>query len=183
MEGQMTAHERTFLNKAVYERLKNETNGIVLEVGTWKGGGSTLQISTALNSINNGHILHTCETDVALYTQAVESYSNHVLGKHIVFHNKPSTVVIGQLISENKIPKFVFFDGPEDSRTNLDDFIKLDAHLPSGTQFCMHDWDLDGLISTKARLLRPYLEKSENWRQISSLTKPLSVGIVLMEKL
>ena len=182
----MTAQERIFLHGAVYQRLKDEENAAVLEVGTWKGGGSTLQIATAIKNTGRNHILHTCETDIQLFTQAVESYSNNDLNKFIRFNNIPSTALIDRMIDENNIPKFVFFDGPEDPAINLEDFKRIDEHLKPGAQFCMHDWDLDvridGLVSTKAKLLRPYLENSKNWRQLSNLTKPVSVGIVLMEK-
>jgi len=187
MEGQMTIAEREFLYNAVFNCLQDKHFCTVLEVGTWKGGGSTLQIATALSDIDKGHMLYTCETDSDFYNQAVASYLNHPLDKYIIFSNSPSDVVIDQLIKEKNIPQFVFFDGPEDPDVNLNDFKKLDEVLEVGSQFCMHDWDLDiridGLVSTKAKYLRPYLEKSTRWRKISSLTKPVSVGIVLMEKI
>ena len=187
MEGQMTTAEREFLYNAVHTHLRDKNGAAVLEVGTWKGGGSTFQIANALSHINKGHILYTCETDVGLYNEAVASYRNHPLDKHIFFLNSPSNVLIEQLIGSKIIPQFVFFDGPEDPEINLNDFKRLDEFLEVGAQFCMHDWDLDiridGLVSTKAKLLRPYLESLKNWRRLDSLTKPVSVGIVLMEKI
>lgn len=186
MEGQMTTHERTFLYQAVLESLTNTENSTILEIGTWKGGGSTLQISTAILHSRGNHELHTCEVDGQLYSEAVAAYQNTPQSKYITFHNKQSETLIDELIEKDKIPQFIFFDGPEDPAINLNDFIKLDKYLKIGTKFCMHDWDLDiridGLISTKAKLLRPHLEQSNNWRQLRSLTKPISVGIVLMEK-
>lgn len=191
MEGQMTVQERIFLYQAALEKLSIMENGTALEIGTWKGGGSTLQISTAIMNVDlsghyRGNILHTCEVDPILYSEAVAAYETTPQSKYVVFHNKPSDIVIDELIWKGNIPQFVFFDGPEDPEINMNDFLKLDEHLKVGTRFCMHDWDLDvrfdGLVSTKAKLLRPYLEKSNKWHQIGSLTKPISVGIVLMEK-
>lgn len=190
MEGQMTPHERDFLYRAAFDYLSSASVGTVLEVGTWKGGGSTLQISTAIMNVaaSSGvvHELHTCEVDIQLYSEAVAAYGHTPLSKYITFHNRPSTELIGELIGLGKVPQFVFFDGPEDPEINLGDFKLLDGHLKPGARFCMHDWDLDvridGLISTKARLLRPYLEGFAGWRQIGYLSKPVSVGIVLFEK-
>ncbi len=181
MEGQLLPDERAFLYNAVIERKPS----IVLEVGTWKGGGSTLQIASALASNNKG-VLYTCEVDPALYTEAVNNYSSSRFRDYVKFHNKPSTILIESMIKNNNIPDFVFFDGPEDSDLNINDFKLLDQYLPSGSYFCMHDWDLghrhDGISSSKATLLRPYLEQLTTWKIIRSLTAPISVGIVLAIK-
>lgn len=210
MEGQMWPEERHFLYSAVLEC----DPAIALEVGTWKGGGSTFQIATALKhlsklriicnettntpdvinknemraiaSIKNG-ILHTCEVNEDFFAEAVAGFSNSSLSKHIIFYNSPSTTIIKQLITTKQIPQFVFFDGPEDPELNLNDFKLLDNHLQVGAYFCMHDWDLgiraDGLSSTKAELLRPYLEQLSTWKILRTLTAPASVGIVLAKKI
>ena len=51
----------------------------------------------------------------------------------------------------------------------------------------MHDWDLglrcDALVSTKATLIRLYIENSNNWTILRTLTSPVNVGIVLARKL
>lgn len=206
----MWPEERKFLHDAVLKC--NPT--IVLEVGTWKGGGSTLQIAAALEQLSKPKvvcdettntpdviannelratvslkncILHTCEVNEDFYAEAIRGFANSPYSKFIVFYNSPSTEIIKQLIATKQIPQFVFFDGPEDPVLNINDFKLLDEHLPVGTHFCMHDWDLgvraDGLSSTKALLLRPYLERSSTWKIIKSLTAPVSVGIVLAEKI
>ena len=180
MEGQLLPDEREFLYNAVAER----SPSIVLEVGTWKGGGSTLQIAMAL-SLNDG-ILHTCELDKSLYDIAVKSYEGTLHDHRISFWNISSTELINQLINDDRIPEFVFFDGPEDPIINMNDFKLIEKHLPIGAYFCMHDWDtgvrIDGLKSTKAVLVRPYLEQSNKWEILRSLTAPVSVGIVLAKK-
>ncbi len=181
IEGQMWPDERKFLYDAVLKRKPS----ISLEVGTWKGGGSTLQIASALRSINHG-ILHTCEVDYDLYQEAINGFNTLPENDFVRFYNQPSTTLIKSLIKTNQIPDFVFFDGPEDQHLNLNDFMLLDEYLKIGTYFCMHDWDIgvraDGLSSTKAVLIRPYLESLSNWHIIGKLTTPVSVGIVLAEK-
>ena len=184
MEGQMLPEERKFLYNAVI----NCKPKLVLEIGTWKGGGSTFQIASAIHENNNDGRLYTCELDKDLYDSAVNNFLMSPLNKIINFYNIPSTELIHKLIESNNMKDFdfIFFDGPEDPQLNLDDFKLLDNHILPGTYFCMHDWDLglrvDGLISTKAKLLRPYLEQSQKWKIIDSLTYPISVGLVLAMK-
>lgn len=184
MEGQMWPEERKFLYNAVRERQPS----LALEVGTWKGGGSTLQITTALQD-NCGGILHTCEVNPDFYQEAIIGFANTSLNQHVQFYHQSSTELIKHLIQTQQINRigFVFFDGPEDPQLNIDDFKLLDSHLAVGTYFCMHDWDLgirpDGLISVKAILIRPYLEQLSTWQILRTLTAPVSVGIVLAKKI
>jgi hypothetical protein len=49
MDGQLTIEERKFLHTTVLA----EKPSLVFEIGTWKGGGSTWQIATALKSNNS----------------------------------------------------------------------------------------------------------------------------------
>lgn len=182
IEGQMWPKEREFLYSAVLARRPH----LALEIGTWKGGGSTYQIASAMRQAQIGK-LYTCETDVELYNSAVDSYKDSELRKHIEFNNIDSTTLIHKLLNSNMIPDFVFFDGPENPDLNLSDFILLEPHMRPGNLFCMHDWDTDlrpdGFISVKAQKLRPYIENSNKWKILMSLTAPISVGIVLAEKL
>lgn len=191
MEGQLWPEERKFLYNAVVEC----DPMVVLEVGTWKGGGSTLTIATALHDLHNSSnfydismnkTLYTCEVDNELYTTAINQFAGSKFSRSVKFHNIPSTELIKHLIASYNIPQFVFFDGPEDPQLNLDDFKLLDEYLLPGSYFCMHDWDLevrpDSLTSCKATYLRPYLENSKNWQILRSLTAPVSVGIVLARK-
>jgi predicted O-methyltransferase YrrM len=174
--------ERALLYRSVLEQRPT----IALEVGTWKGGGSTLQITTALQDLNHGH-LYTCEVDPAFYKQAVASYEASPLAKYVTFHQLPSTDLIKKLFESRLVPSFVFFDGPEDALLNLNDFKLLEERLELGACFCMHDWDLgirpDGMQSQKAELLRPYLEQSARWQILTTLTAPVSVGMVVAKKI
>ncbi len=180
MEGQMWPAERDFLANAIKER----NPSIILEVGTWKGGGSTLQIA---NAMAESSTLITCEVDKNFYDQAMRDLSDHKNFDNIKFNNVPSYELIDDIIENGVIPEFVFFDGPEDPEINYNDFKRLEEYVKPGTYFCMHDWDLgvraDGLTSTKAEYVRPYVEKSDKWDILRTLTSPVSVGIVLAKKL
>lgn len=180
MEGQLLEYERAFL----FWTLIAVKPMNVIEIGTWKGGGSTYQIASALKMNGSGH-LYTCELNKEFYDQAIASYRNNPLRIHINFYNMASSDFLKE-ICESVIPNFVFFDGAEDAQLNLDDFKYLDQFLHPGAMFMSHDWDLDeridGGVSQKNQLLRPYLESNNSWKIIKVITKPNSVGMVLAEK-
>lgn len=175
MEGQLWPAERKLLHSTIISAVPN----VVLEVGTWMGGGSTLQIVEALLINKNGH-LHTCELDTNLFNIAKSSYEHERpdLLPHITIHNKSSSQLISELINSNMIPDVLFFDGPEDPSVAINDLKTLEPLLKSGTVFMMHDWDPGP--STKAHLIRPYIEA--NWIIKHRLTAPESVGFVVAIK-
>ena len=178
--GELWPAERQFLFQAIVEKKPK----IVLEIGTGGGDGSTYQIAKALkeNLLTNqikGY-LHTCEVDLPSFEQAKTKYSTPEWNEIVVCWQKFSYDLIDTLIEQNDLPDFIFFDGPEDPNIAFSDFKTLEACVKPGTYFGMHDWDCAG--STKANLLRPYLETSKNWSILRSLTAPNSVGIVLAEK-
>lgn len=164
--------EREFLYQAVIDYKPS----LVFEVGTWKGGGSTWQIMRGLEENKNGNLI-TCETDREFYQESIELYKNNA---KIQIHFAPSDKMISFLLKDLNYPDFLFFDGPEDEDTAYIDFLSLNPVLKKGALFCMHDWDDP---SIKARKIRPYIEKSEQWELISKLTSPDSVGICLYKKI
>ena len=99
----MWPEERKFLREAVLECAPTT----VLEVGTWKGGGSTLQIASAL-PLGTMAKLHTCEVNVKFYEEAINNLKNTQYFESIIFYNSPSTDIIKQLISTKQIPQFIF---------------------------------------------------------------------------
>lgn len=172
MNGQLTPSERDFLHKSILEYKPR----IVLEVGTWKGGGSTWQITTALEK-NGFGLLHTCETEKEFFDEANDIYKGN---RFIKLWNMHSNTLIMGMISRNQIPDFIFFDGPEDEETAFKDLLVLLPVLEIGALFSMHDFDPP---SIKASNVRPYLENSPKWTLISKLTAPESVGICLYKKI
>jgi predicted O-methyltransferase YrrM len=179
MQGQLMPAERALLTEAV----KQYKPRVCLEIGTWKGGGSTYSIYTGLQANGFGE-LYTCEIDHENFNEASELYKNN---HRVHIFNCASYQLIEKMIAESKHVDFAMFDGSEDSKENLDDFKMLDAHLKPGAIFMAHDWDqgvrVDNLTSTKSTLLRPYLESNGNWKIISTLTKPESVGLVCAQKI
>ncbi len=179
MQGQLMPAERALLTEMV-TKFKPR---LCLEIGTWKGGGSTYSIFTGLQANGLGE-LYTCEIDLANFNEAAALYKNN---NQIHTFNCASYQLIEKMIAEGRQVDFAMFDGSEDSKENLDDFKMLDAHLKPGAIFMAHDWDLgvrvDGMTSTKSTLLRPYLESSSSWKIIRALTAPESVGLVCAQKM
>lgn len=177
MEGQLYPEERKFLHDAVLEAKADH----ILEVGTWKGGGSTWQIAEAIKKLGRGH-LYTCETNDKFFAEASEIYVSH---RRVHLYHEESTSLIRRLINSIDFG-FVFFDGPNDPDHSFGDFKLLEPSLKSGAYFCMHDWDICtrpcGTVAKKAERLRPHLESLETWEILRTLTAPESVGIVLARK-
>ena len=155
--GQLYPAERALVRAMVLARRPR----IALEVGTWKGGGSTFQIASALAELGAGE-LHTCEPDETLNTIASGQYAD---ADFVHVHRAYSQTLIAQLISDGDVPDFLFFDGPDDPTIALNDLIALEPHLTPGTVFMMHDWD-----DIKASAVRPYLERSAQWQIVTALS-------------
>jgi len=177
MQGQLYEAER----QALYNWVKEINPATALEVGTWKGGGSTYYIAQAITGT-----LHTCETNTEYYAEAKQLYKDN---PRVKLYNIPSHILINELIQEGNIPQFTFFDGPNDPNVTLNDFKQLNPYLLAGSYFACHDWDpiehRDGdkiIKSVKAELIRPYLEQSPEWELREYLTAPESVGLVLWVK-
>lgn len=172
MNGQLTPKEREFL----YETVVKHKPKICLEVGTWKGGGSTWQIVKALE-YNGFGVLYTCETEKEFFDEAYPLYRGN---NHIRLYNQTSHFLINEMIRDQDIPDFIFFDGPEDESTAVEDFLQINSYLRSGCVFTMHDYDPP---SIKAKKMRPFLESLPLWRVECILTAPESVGLVKAVKL
>ena len=198
VSGQMLTLERQKLFEWVYT---SEPSVVIETGGGSEGGGSTFCIVEALRKLKEegkcmDSVFHTC--DVNNYS-AWTFYLFHQDYKDFInFFTGTSENFISQLLADNTIQDFIFFDGPEDPTLNLNDFLKLDAVVKSGCKFAMHDWEtvpriFDGGLSIKAKEVRPYLENLETWtieEQLSGLEgewpnvqEPQSVGLVYSRKL
>jgi predicted O-methyltransferase YrrM len=178
MQGQLFDAERALVHDVVLTHKPL----LSLEIGTWKGGGSTYSIYTALKKNGSGH-LHTCELDSQNYLEASALYAdNHEV---TVYHCKGIELLTKLKANEAKID-LALFDGSEDPTENLEDFKVFDSLVGPGAVFLAHDWDLDvrvdGGKSTKSVLLRPYLESLSYWEVRTVLTAPVSVGLVYAVK-
>src|SRR5260221_5883532 len=99
IEGQLLPDERRALHRQVIDSRRR----LVLEVGTWKGGGSTLQIVTALMANGEGH-LHTCEPNAEFHSQAADLYRGDLFARHVTLHNDGSQHVIARLLDAGLCP-------------------------------------------------------------------------------
>lgn len=170
--------------QSLYDWVLNAKPKVVFEVGTWEGGGSTWQIANAIKDAGVGGHLTTCEVNKKFYAEACKIFNTDYWKPHVTCLLKPSTEVISTLN-----PDFTFFDGPNNADLSLSDFKLLETRVNSGAMFACHDWDriehYDGtriIVAEKCVKLRPYLEEHDEWRILQTLTRPISVGLVLAQK-
>jgi predicted O-methyltransferase YrrM len=151
--GQLCISER----KALYTiAIKNRCKKI-LEVGTWRGVGSTYILASAARA--NSGMLHTIENDKTNYELAKDIYNTElsflIVYLQLIFGD--STETIKKLIPDNTYD-MLFLDGGEDGDKTFEDFTLVEDQI---TIVACHDW---GTIKTSK--IRPYLEKSNRWKQI-----------------
>lgn len=161
IEGQLNAVERRLLTEAIVGA--GEKPRILIEVGTWYGGGSTLHILRALEANGVGH-LWGIEADRSIYDRML---FNLRTGAPEACHR--FTPLLG--FSEDVIPQwlreqgndvtvdFAFLDGGNNPREQIAEFHLLDPHIPVGGQLMAHDAKL-----RKGKWLVPYLARLDNWR-------------------
>lgn len=152
--GQMVPEER----KALYDlTIKNKCTKI-LEVGTWKGVGSTYILASAAKA-NGGH-LYSIENDKANHDIAEDIYNTDLsfLKVYVCLILGDSTEKIKEISKEIQFD-MVFLDGAEDGERTFNDFnlVKNDIKIVA-----CHDW-----FTKKTEKIRPYLESSKDYEQIS----------------
>src|SRR5690242_11170261 len=160
IEGQLNETERRLLTEAITQAPRKPA--MVIEVGTWLGGGSTLHILRALERNGLGH-LWGIEADRSVYERMLSNiraaapeaasrftplfgFSQDVLPRWIK-EQPPETRV-----------DFAFLDGGNNPREQMDEFRFLDPLIPVGGQLMAHDAKF-----RKGRWLVPYLSRLDNW--------------------
>ena len=190
IDGQLWVADR----KLLYDTVRARAPKTCFEIGTWKGGGSTLFIAQALFDNGSGR-LHTIELDNSIAAEARRAYETHLphLLPYVVFHtgdyreqyrrylapDEAAPSRQGRAEAESgeldaRRAHFVFLDGPEDARETLAQYEFFAAHLQAGSALVVHDW-----LTDKARLVRDLLEHSRDWRIEQVLLPPRSVGCAL----
>jgi hypothetical protein len=160
IEGQLNADERRLLTEAI---LKAKTPPrVVVEVGTWLGGGSTLHILRALEQ-NGAGKLWGVEADRSIYERMIASIRAAVPESAQRF-----TPLFG--FSEEVLPKWLaeqpsgfrvdlaFLDGGNRPSEQICEFKLLDPFIPVGGQLMGHDAKL-----RKGKWLVPYVSALDNW--------------------
>jgi predicted O-methyltransferase YrrM len=159
--GQLNDQERCILSAAVLDAPKKPE--ILLEVGTWLGGGSTLHILRALERNGVGH-LWGIEADRAIYDKM---FANIRAGAgDASYRFTPllgfSQDVIPKWIAEHRhklVVDFVFLDGGNNPGEQIEEFQLLDPYIPVGGQLMAHDAKM-----RKGKWLVPYLSRLDNWK-------------------
>ena len=160
IQGQLNEAERQLLFATLTTPAKKPE--IVIEVGTWLGGGSTLHILRALEQNGIGH-LWGIEADRSIYEQMlanIRGAAPEAAGRFTPLFGF-SQEVLKQWLKER--PKdtavdFVFLDGGNNPREQIEEFELLNPMIPIGGQLMAHDAKM-----RKGRWLVPFLSQLDNW--------------------
>lgn len=173
--GQLWCAERELL----YDTVRNYRPLTVFEVGTWRGGGSTLFIAQALYANGMGE-LYTTDIDHQMVDDAERAYIKflpHLL-PFIRFHRGSSTEEYPLLLENRRKVDLLFLDGQEDREQTFSEFSLFEPFLTDGSLLLTHDW-----YSEKMAKLRPYLEMSKHWEVVQVISPPKSMGFAVVRHL
>lgn len=132
----------------------------ILEIGTYKGGGSTLTFLEALKRKNSGRLIG-IEADPVVFAEMKANIALVDPGYFDFFEpiSGFSQRVIPGLLT--KYPHFdlAFLDGGNNPREQIEEFELLKDAIPVGGFLFSHDANL-----LKGHWLVPYLSELDNWR-------------------
>ncbi len=178
LDGQLWLADRRLLDDTV----RAFRPAACFEIGTWKGGGSTLFIAQALCD-NGAGVLHTIEVDAAMAAEAGRNYADYLphLLPHVRFHVGDYREEFGAIMCPGPKPgtyrsgavDLLFLDGAEDARETLAQYEFFLPFMHRGSVLLAHDW-----LTDKARLIKDRLEDPAEWRIDTVLLPPRSVGMV-----
>ena len=171
-QGQMRPTER----EAMYNMLIRKKPDILLEIGTWKGGGSTYIISAA--AYEYGGCLHSIEINKEFHDYAKNLFRNrmNILEPHVVFHLGDASEVIPRISPLLDPLGFVLFDGKEDAEQTMKEYNLVKDLLGPRAIIACHDWKI-----SKMSLLRPILEGAKEWKQTVEMLDT-DTGFAMFEK-
>jgi len=171
LHGQLWFEDRRLLYNTVLKARPSHC----FEIGTWKGGGSTLFIGNALHRLGSG-ILHTIEINNEFYEEAVNKYKVNLphLKPYVVFHLGDYREKYSKILKSGIPVDFAILDGAEDPKQTLEQYQFFRPFFKSGAILMLHDW-----FTEKTALVRPILERSAEWEIITVLAPPKSVGFVV----
>jgi hypothetical protein len=161
VDGQLSSGERQLLTDAILKFPRKPR--VVLEVGTWLGGGSTLHILRALHQNGQGH-LWGIEADRSIYNRMIANIQR--AAPETVSHFTP---LFGR--SQDVIPRWfaeqgselqidlAFLDGGDNPLEQITEFELIQERIPEGGILMAHDARM-----RKGKWLVPYLSRLDNWR-------------------
>lgn len=161
MQGQLNPAERELLVNALLTA--RPIPKVLLEVGTWLGGGSTLHILQALEQNGEGHLwgIEACRD---IYERMLANLKAAAPG--IVHRFTPllgfSQEVLPVWLAQQRAGfsvDFVFLDGGNNPLEQVTEFRLLDPVIPVGGQVMAHDAKL-----RKGKWLRPYVCRLDHWQ-------------------
>lgn len=160
IEGQLSAGERELLTRAITEASKPPQ--VVIEVGTWLGGGSTLHILRALERNGAGH-LWGIEADRAIYERMmanIRAAAPEAVARFTPLFGQSEEVIPQWLKARG--PKlevdFAFLDGGDRPLEQVAEFNLLDPFIPVGGQLMSHDARV-----RKGKWFVPYISRLDHW--------------------
>lgn len=175
--GEMLPLER----KKLFEWIIKYKPKTILEVGTGTGGGGLYYMLEALSySKNDDAVIYTCDPSRGPSSEFLQKYNQ------AKYYKCNSDVLLKDLLAKNIKFDFIFFDGPNDPNVELNDFkfIEENDMCKENCIFVSHDWHFesprkhDNALATKAKYLRPYIEKNSNWKLVELLENSKeSVGL------
>jgi hypothetical protein len=161
IQGQLNNAERRVLTDAISKASKKPQ--VVIEVGTWLGGGSTIHILRALELNGEGR-LWGIEVDQSIYERMIANI--RAAARECADRFTPlfgfSQEVIPKWLAENEeAPQvdLVFLDGGNNPGEQITEFHLLDPFIPTGGQLLSHDANM-----RKGKWLVPYLSLLDNWQ-------------------
>lgn len=175
--GQLWYVER----KALYSLVLSERPASCFEIGTSRGGGSTVFIASALRRLGGGH-LFSAEVSEELWLGAAESFREHApeLLSHVnLLLGEYAEVFRKQLVEGRTAADLVFLDGAEDAQETLNQYEFFLPYFRPGSWLVIHDWNTE-----KAREVRYAIESAvDKWHIRRVLKPPLSVGMAFAQYL
>jgi len=159
--GQLSAEERSILTAAVVDA--DVKPKVVLEIGTWLGGGSTLHFLRALHRNGEGH-LWGVEADRTIYDQMIANITSaapEAVDRFTPLFGLSQDVIprwLNEIGAEAKID-IAFLDGGDNPMEQITEFKLLADRIPVGGRLLAHDTKL-----RKGKWLRPYLALLDNWK-------------------
>jgi predicted O-methyltransferase YrrM len=158
-KGQMHPKERKYL----YDIILRDKPITCVECGTWKGGGSTYYISSALLHNNKGKLL-SWEIEDEFYEAAVTFYKEHVNEAEYVdlFHGD---FIEGMKNADIENIELAFLDGVSNEELQLNCFKVIEERSTSGTNVFMHDWK-----TNKNNLVKKHIKNSNIWDTVNVIS-------------
>jgi predicted O-methyltransferase YrrM len=171
-QGQMKPAER----EAMYNMVVQHRPRRMLEIGTWRGGGSTYILASA--AWHFGGLLDTIECHEPFQADAVRLFEEEFqpLLPHVKFHLGRSEEIIPRLLDQHQGYDFVLLDGAEDAAQTVVEYSLLSPGLRTGSILACHDWK-----TWKMAELKKLIGRDSSWHEIVSI-RDTETGFQMFER-